>query len=111
MPDQEFKSIASTPQPVPATTTNEQPTFPPHIPQFQKIKHPLRFAISGKKHLVKTLKELISADANVPDHYKAVLHAEIDGLTSEMAEVDLHVVKHANGDVSFQGHIKRIQLG
>jgi hypothetical protein len=103
--------VSSTPQPVPATTTKEQPKFPPHIPQFKPQKHPLLFAIHGRKHMVGPLKDLITADANLPEPYKALLHHELSFVETNAAEIHLHVVKHANGDVSFQGHVKRIQLG
>jgi hypothetical protein len=105
------KPISSTPQPVPATTTKLQPELPPHAPQFAPVKHPVLFAIHGKKHLIGPLKDLISADANLQDPYKALLHHELSFVKTNAAEIDLHVVKHENGDVSIQGHIKRIQLG
>lgn len=104
-------SISFVPQSVPATTSKPQPEFPPHVPQFAVAKHPLLFAIHGKKHLVGPLKELISADANLQEPYKALLHHELSFVKTGAAEIDLHVVKHENGDVSFAGHIKRIQMG
>ena len=104
-------SLSIVPSAVPATTTAEQPKLPPHIPQFAPVKHPLLFAIHGKKHIVATLKDLIDADINLQDPYKALLHHELSFVETEAAEIDLHVVKHENGDVSFQGHIKRIRLG
>ena len=104
-------TVSSTPQPVPATTTKPQPTLPSHVPKFAPVKHPLLFAIHGKKHLIQPLKDLITDDPNLQDPYKALLHHELSFVKTEAAEIDLHVVKHDNGDVSFQGHIKRIQLG
>jgi hypothetical protein len=104
-------AFSSTPKPVPATTTKPQPELPAHIPQFAPVKHPLLFAINGKKHLIQPLKDLITADANLQDPYKALLHHELSFVETNAAEIDLHVVKHANGDVSFQGHVKRVQLG
>jgi hypothetical protein len=103
--------ISSTPKSVPATTTKEQPALSKKTPQFQPVKHPLRFCISGRQHMIQPLKDLISADANIPDHFKAVLSAEIDNIKTNAAQVDLHVVDHADGGISFQGHIKPIQLG
>lgn len=105
------KSVSSTPQPVPATTTKPQPTLPENVPQFALQKHPLLFAIHGKKHLIEPLKELIAADANLQEPYKALLNHELSFVKTNAAEIDLHVVKHENGDVSFVGHVKRIQLG
>lgn len=105
------KPVSSTPQPVPATTTKPQPKFPKHIPQFKPQKHPLLFAIKGKKHLIQPLKDLITENPDLQDPYKAILHHELSFVETNAAEIDLHVVKHANGDVSFQGHVKRIQLG
>ncbi len=99
------------PQPVPATTTKEQPTFDPHVPVFAPVKHPLRVGIHGKKHLIANLKDLITADAAIPDHYKPMLHAELDGRQSNAAEIDLHIVDHPDGSTSIQAHIKPIQLG
>ena len=103
--------ISHIPQPVPATTTAEQPKFDPHVPQFAPVKHPLRFAIPGKMHLIEPLKKLITDDANIPDHYKALFCAELDSLKSNAAQIDLHVVDHADGGISIQGHIKPVQLG
>lgn len=54
---------------------------------------------------------MIAADPVIPDHYKAVIQSELDGLKSNAAQVDVHVVDHPNGDISFSGHIKPIQLG
>ena len=88
-----------------------QPELPKNVPQFSPQKHPLLFAIHGKKHLIAPLKDLISADANLQEPYKALLHHELSFVKTNAAEIDLHVVKHENGDVSFVGHIKRIQLG
>lgn len=105
------ENISIIPKNVPATTTAEQPEMPPHVPQFAPVKHPVIFAIHGKKHVVENLKKLIDEDANLQDPYKALLKHELDFVKTEAAEIDLHVVKHENGDVSFQGHIKRIQLG
>jgi hypothetical protein len=102
---------SSVPQPVPATTTKPQPDLPKNAPQFAPVKHPLLFAIHGKKHLIGPLKELITADPDLQEPYKALLHHELSFVATNAAEIDLHVVKHANGDVSFQGHIKRIRLG
>ena len=104
-------SISSVPQPVPATTTNPQPNLPKNAPQFAPQKHPVLFSIHGKKHMIEPLKELIAADANLQDPYKALLIHELSFVETNAAEIDLHVVKHENGDVSFQGHVKRIQLG
>lgn len=103
--------ISYTPKPVPATTTKTQPIFPASVPQFAPVKHPLRFAIAGKMHMIQSLKDSIGADSGIPDHYKALLHAELTGMKSNAAQVDLHVVDHADGGVSVQMHIKPIQLG
>jgi hypothetical protein len=112
-PDQSTapKPISVVPAAVPATTTKPQNDMPAHIPQFAPVKHPVLFAIHGKKHMVDPLKDLINADPNIQDPYKALLCHELSFVETNAAEIDLHVVKHANGDVSFQGHIKRIQLG
>jgi len=61
--------------------------------------------------MVSNLKDLVTGIAEIPDHYKAVIHAELNNLKSNAAEIDLHVVDHANGDISIQAHIKPIQLG
>ena len=103
--------VSSTPQPVPATTTKPQPELPANVPQFAPQKHPLRFSIAGKQHLIAPLKELIAAIPEIPDHYKAFIHAELDKIKTNAAVVDLHVVDQADGGVSIQGHIKPIQLG
>lgn len=109
---EEIKPVSSTPQPVPATTTKPQPELPKHIPQFAPQKHPLRYAITGKIHMIKDLKDLISAIPEIPDHYKAVIQHELDNtIKTNAAQVDLHVVDHADGGVSIQGHIKPIHLG
>jgi hypothetical protein len=104
-------TFSTVPAAVPATTATAHPAPPANVPQFAPQKHPVLFAVHGKKHLVSKLKELIDADANLQDPYKAVLHHELSFVETEAAEVNLHVVKHPNGDVSFQGHIKRIPLG
>jgi hypothetical protein len=96
---------------VPATTTKPQPELPPNAPRFAPQKHPLRFAITGKQHLIAPLKELISATPEIPDHYKTLIHAELDRIKTTAAQVDLHVVDHADGGISIQGHIKPIHLG
>lgn len=110
-----IKPISVVPHPLPITTTKEQIEFPAdtpkNVPKFAPVKHPVLFAIHGKKHLVGSLKDLIAADPNLQDPYKALLHHELSFVETNAAEIDLHVVKHQNGDVSFQGHIKRIQLG
>ncbi len=121
MPDQEkpasapLPSISSVPHALPITTTKDQPEFPKdapkNMPKLAPVTHPVLFAIYGKKHLVGALKDLITADPNLQDPYKALLHHELSFVETEAAEIDLHVVKHANGDVSFQGHIKRVKLG
>lgn len=104
-------TVSFTPKPVPATTTNPQPGLPRNVPQFAPVKHPLLFAIHGKKHLIGPLKDLITSDANLQDPYKELLFHELSFVKTNAAEIDLHVIKHENGDVSIQGHIKRIQLG
>jgi len=103
--------VSSKPAAVPATTTKPQPELPDHAPRFAEVKHPLRFAIHGKKHMIGPLKDLIRSIAEVPDEYKSLLHAELDSLKTNAAQVDLHVVDHANGDISVHAHIKPIQLG
>jgi hypothetical protein len=105
------KPVSSTPQPVPATTTKPQPELPANAPQFAPQKHPLLFSIRGKKHLIEPLRALIAADADLQEPYKAVLNHELSFVKTNAAEIDLHVVKHENGDVSFAGHVKQIQLG
>lgn len=106
-----IKPISSVPYPIPATTTSAQPEIQDHAPRFAPVKHPVLFAIHGKKHLIQPLKDLITSDSNLQEPYKAILHHELSFVETEAASVDLHVVKHPNGDVSFQGHIKRIALG
>ena len=117
MPDQKKPDsgannpISVVPHALPITSTKEQPELPKHAPQFAPVKHPVLFAIHGKKHVKQSLKDLIDADPNLQEPYKALLHHELSFVETDAAEIDLHVVKHQNGDVSFQGHIKRIPLG
>jgi hypothetical protein len=116
MPDEKqnlkpAEPISIVPKSVPATTAKQQPQLPPHIPQFAPVKHPLRFGVHGKKHLIAPLKELIAADASIPAHYKDLIYAELDSMKSNAAEVSLHVTDNPDGSVSFSGHIKPIQLG
>ena len=61
--------------------------------------------------MIEPLKGLISAIPEIPDQYKALLHSELDSIKTNAAQVDLHVVDHADGSISIQGHIKPIQLG
>ena len=106
--------LAIIPQALPITTTKEQPDFagaPKNLLTIKPVKHPLRFSIQGKKHLISNLKEMIAADAIIPDHYKAALAAELEKIKTNAAEVDLHVVDHADGGISFAGHVKPISLG
>ena len=107
--------ISAVPAAVPATIFGKAAELPEdapaNTPKFAPVTHPVLFAIHGKKHLISSLKEMITADANLQDPYKALLHHELGFVKTEAAEIDLHVVKHENGDVSFQGHIKRIALG
>jgi hypothetical protein len=122
MPDQEKTSAPAAPLPaisivpvaVPATTTAAQPDFkdaPPNTPRFAPVKHPVLFAVHGKKHLISSLKDLINADPNLQDPYKALLHHELSFVKTEAAEIDLHVIKLPNDDVHVQMHIKRHKLG
>lgn len=104
-------SFSFVPQRVPATTDAPQPKLPPKVLQFAPVKHPVIFAIHGKKHLIQPLKDLIAADPNIQEPYKALLYHELSFVQTAAAEIDLHVVKHENGDVSFHGHVKRIQMG
>ena len=103
--------IAVIPAPVPSTTFAAQPEIEEHAPKFAPVKHPLRLAIHGRKHLVQSLKDMITADANIPAHYRDMLNAEIGNLKSNAAQVDLHIVDHADGSVSVQSHIKPVLLG
>ena len=103
--------IAAIPAAVPSTTFTKQPEIEAHAPKFAPVKHPLRLAIHGRKHLVQPLKDMIAADTNIPAHYRDMLHAEIGNLTSNAAQVDLHIVDHADGSVSIQAHIKPVLLG
>lgn len=106
-----MKPISIVPLALPITTTKAQPDLPDHAPKFALVKHPLRFGVHGKKHMVAPLKELITADANIPKHWRDTLHAHLDELKSNAAELDLHIVDHPDGGISFQGHIKPIHLG
>ncbi len=92
--------ISSTPKAVPATTLRPQPELPASLPQFKPQKHPLRFAVPGKIHLIPNLKSAINALPEIPDHYKALLHHELDNtIKTNAAQIDLHVVDHADGSV------------
>jgi len=86
--------------------------LPKEAPQFAAQKHPLRFAILGKMHLIPDLKKLVTDHPELPEHYKAFIIHELDNtIKTNAAQVDLHVVDHADGGISIQGHIKPIQLG
>ena len=105
------KNLSAVPHPLPATTFAEQPEIEEHAPKFAPVKHPLRLAIHGRKHLIQPLKDMIAADQNIPAHYRDMLHAEIGNLKSNAAQIDLHIVDHADGSVSIQAHIKPVLLG
>ncbi len=105
------ENISTVPHPVPATTTAPQPELPPNAPQFAPVKHPLLFGVHGRKHLVANLKELIAADPNLQEPYKALLHHELSFVKTEAAEIDLHVIQQPNDDIDIQIHIKRVKMG
>ena len=74
-------------------------------------KHPCRCAVVGLMHMKGELQNLISAHPDISPELKAVLVAEVASRTSNAAQVDLHVVDHANGDSSGHWHVKSVNLG
>ena len=98
-------------QTVPLTAAELKKKIPANVPQFEPVKNPVRFAIHGKKHMTGPLATLISEMKEISPHFKAMIQAELANVKTNAAQVDLHVVDHANGDISIQAHIKQIQLG
>lgn len=104
--------IAETETPPVVAPAKPYPEWQEHAPRFEAAKNPLRFGIHGKIHLVKELKTLIADLSVIPDHYKTVIQHELENtIKTNAAQVDLHVVDHADGGISIHGHIKPIQLG
>lgn len=63
-------------------------------------------------HLIPDLKKLVTEIPELPQHYKDFIIHELDNtIKTNAAQVDLHVVDHADGSISIQGHIKPIKLG
>ena len=85
--------------------------IPSNVPIPVAPKHPLRFGISGRQHMIPQLKQAIADDQKIPAEYKTVILRELDLRKSNAAQVDLHVVDHENGDTSIHIHIKEITLG
>lgn len=108
---QDSTKITVVPEQVPSTTFAPQPELPPNAPKFAPIKHPLRFAIHGRKHMIKELKAMVAKDDTIPAHYQDMIKNELDLIKTNSAQVDLHVVDHADGGISIQMHVKPIQLG
>ena len=85
--------------------------LPDNAPTMAQPKHPCRCSILGVMHLRDELQGLIANHPDVSPELKAVLAAEIASKTSNAAQVDLHVVDHANGDSSIHIHVKQVKLG
>jgi hypothetical protein len=82
------------------------------VPVPVKAKHPMRFGIFGDLHTIPELKKIIAAKPEpMPASLKQFIADELDKMTSNAAQVDLHIVDHGNGDVSGSFHIKAIKLG
>lgn len=85
--------------------------LPPNAPVAKLEKHPLRFGIIGKTHLVSELRKIVNEEPGLTDTYKQFVNSELDQVKTNAATVDLHVVDHHNGDVSVSLHIKQVKLG
>ena len=65
----------------------------------------------GVMHTIADLQKLVKDHPEISPELKAVLAAELAAKTSNAAQVDLHVVDHANGDSSIHIHVKQVKLG
>ena len=87
------------------------PPVPDYAPKIEVGKHPCRCSIAGAMHMIPDLQKIIAAKSDVSDELKAVIASEIAAKKSNAAQVDLHVIDHANGDSSIHIHVKQVQLG
>ena len=85
--------------------------LPKTAPVMPAVKHPCRCAILGTTHTIAQLQEIIAQREDISAELKAVIKAEIAAKTSNAAQVDMHVMDHANGDSSILIHIKQVTLG
>ena len=95
----------------PPKTISPPEGLPKNAPVMPEIKHPCRCAILGTTHSIDQLKQILDKREDISDEIKAVIKAEISNKTSNAAQVDMHVVDHANGDSSIVIHVKQVTLG
>lgn len=96
--------MSTTPQPPSGINAN--------VPHPPPVKDPTRFSIKGKMHMIPELQAIVSAASGVDPEYKALIQAELSrSRPGNAAQVDLHVVDHADGGTSVAIHIKPVTLG
>ena len=102
---------ATTAQTLPPQPVQPPADLPGNAPVMAQPKHPCRCSVVGVMHMIGELQNLIGERSDISPEIKAVLAAEIAAKSSNAAQVDLHVVDHANGDSSIHIHVKQVKLG
>jgi hypothetical protein len=92
----------------PATPTPD--AINARVPRPVPIKNPTRFSIMGKMHMIAELQQIVANAPGVDPEYKALILAELARVTTNAAQIDLHVVDHQEG-TSIAIHIKPVKLG